>query len=72
MAQEVVNECLAFPNYSYDDYVDSVTMALLYLRDALDVGSNRWVSETEAEDDTVYKKPTPSTIWGQLTESLKV
>lgn len=68
---ELLNECFAFPNYSHDDLMDSMVMAILYLRDTLEVSSDKWTSETEAEDETVYKANKPSTIWGQLTESLK-
>lgn len=32
-AQDLVTECAAFPNAAYDDQVDAMTQALLYLRD---------------------------------------
>ena len=31
-AQEVIEECVAFPNGQYDDYVDSMTQAVLRYR----------------------------------------
>jgi len=68
---ELINECLAFPNYPHDDLMDSMVQAILYLRDSFEVSSNQWVSETEQEDENEYKPSRPGTIWGQLTESLR-
>ena len=31
-AQEVIEECAAFPNGQYDDYVDSMTQAVIRFR----------------------------------------
>ena len=31
-AQEVVEECAAFPNGDYDDYVDSMTQAIMRIK----------------------------------------
>lgn len=50
-AQEVIEECAAFPAGEHDDYVDTVTMAIQRFR------SGGWVgTENDVEDDDKYEK----------------
>lgn len=67
-AKELINECLAFPNYSSDDMTDSMTMCLLYLRDTFDMSSNKWAGEIEEDLDAKPKYSTgKATYWSLVT-----
>ena len=50
-AEEVIDECMAFPNGEHDDYVDSMTMALIRFR------QGGFISLNGEEDDTDYYRP---------------
>jgi predicted phage terminase large subunit-like protein len=50
-ADEVIDECMAFPNGEHDDYVDSMTMALIRFR------QGGFISLNGEEDDTDYYRP---------------
>jgi len=50
-ADEVIDECMAFPNGEHDDYVDSMTMALIRFR------QGGFISLNGEEDDTNYYRP---------------
>lgn len=53
-AEKVIMQLLAFPNSDHDDFVDSVTQALRYLRDAM------WLkvsSDPDDEDDEEDNRP---------------
>ena len=50
-AEEVIDECMAFPNGEHDDYVDSMTMALIRFR------QGGFISLNGEEDDTDYDRP---------------
>ena len=50
-ADEVIDECMAFPNGEHDDYVDSMTMALIRFR------QGGFISLNGEEDDTEHYRP---------------
>ena len=50
-ADEVIEECAAFPNGDYDDYVDSMTMALIRFR------QGGFISLHGEDDETDYYRP---------------
>lgn len=50
-ADEVIDECMAFPNGEHDDFVDSMTMALIRFR------QGGFISLNGEEDDTDYYRP---------------
>ena len=51
-AQPVIRECTQFPNGEYDDWVDTVTQAIIWLRKTYHL-------EFRDEDDEEDKKPPP-------------
>jgi predicted phage terminase large subunit-like protein len=51
-AEEVIEECAAFPAGSHDDFVDSVSQAMLRFRQGGFVKLH-----TDEEDEPVYRKP---------------
>jgi len=51
-AQPVIRECAQFPNGEYDDWVDTVTQAIIWLRKTYHL-------EFRDEDDEEDKKPPP-------------
>ena len=57
-SEEVIDECAAFPNGDYDDYCDSMSMALIRYRK----GGFVRLDSDEEDDDPVYK-PTPRTYY---------
>ena len=58
-AQAVIRECAQFPNGEYDDYVDTVTQAIIWLRKTYHL-------EFRDEDDEADEAPkrTPMPIYG--------
>jgi len=58
-AHELIEECAAFPNGEYDDYVDSTTQALMRYRQGnfVQLPTDDWA----ADDDTVV---TPRVYYG--------
>ena len=50
-AEEVIDECMAFPNGEHDDYVDSMTMALIRFR------QGGFISLHGEDDETDYYRP---------------
>lgn len=50
-AEEVVDEVAAFPSGEHDDYVDSVSLALMRFRKGGYIGT-----ELDAQDDPIYFK----------------
>ena len=58
-AQPVIKECAQFPNGKYDDFVDTVTQAIIWLRKTYHL-------EFRDEDDEADKPPerTPRPIYG--------
>src|SRR5690349_3079932 len=50
--QPVIRECAQFPNGEYDDWVDTVTQAIIWLRKTYHL-------EFRDEDDEDEKKPQP-------------
>ena len=50
-AEEVIDECMAFPNGEHDDYVDSMTMALIRFR------QGGFISLHGEDDETDYFRP---------------
>lgn len=56
-AEKVIDECSAFPDGAHDDFLDTVTMALQFLRRAHEI--DLW--EPESEDGTVrlFKRSRP-------------
>lgn len=62
-AEEVINELTTFPHVAHDDYTDTVSQAILWMRDSHVLG-NEGYSVEEDEDD--YKKKKRSTYWSKL------
>jgi predicted phage terminase large subunit-like protein len=56
---QVINQCAIFPKGSHDDLVDSVTMALRYLRDH-GFGLTREEARFEIEEEYRYKRRLPA------------
>jgi predicted phage terminase large subunit-like protein len=56
---QVINQCAIFPKGSHDDLVDSVTMALRYLRDH-GFGLTRDEARFEIEEEYRYKRRLPA------------
>ena len=52
-AQDVIEEVAAFPNGQFDDYVDSMTQAVLRFR------QGGWIRTTmdDWDDEPVYRRP---------------
>ena len=48
--QPVIRECAQFPNGEYDDWVDTVTQAIIWLRKTFHL-------EFQDEDDEALEKP---------------
>jgi len=57
---DIVMECTQFPQAANDDYTDTVTQMIIYLRDTWKVGSAD--DYEEEEDDEIYK-PKRKTYW---------
>ena len=53
-AEEVIEECLAFPNGDYDDYCDSMSMALIRYRKG---GFIKLDSDLEDEEPVARVQP---------------
>ena len=53
-AEEVIEECAAFPNGEYDDYVDSTTQAMLRYRQGYFVATYSDEDEMKKARDKKY------------------
>jgi predicted phage terminase large subunit-like protein len=55
-AEEVIEECRKFPKANHDDYVDTVTQALIYFRNGTFVSNTKddWISDME--EDIIHRK----------------
>lgn len=56
-AREVIEEVAAFPRGAYDDFVDTVSMALAFLRKGQFISTDREELEEEEEDSLVPTEP---------------
>ena len=54
---ELIEEAAGFPNARYDDQVDAMVMAVLYMRDAWKVSHPSDPDYDEDEDRITYKSP---------------
>jgi predicted phage terminase large subunit-like protein len=68
-ADEVITELTSFPHVPHDDYVDTTSQAVLWMRDRYVLG-NEGYSVDEEEDEDPFKKR--KTYWSQLTETAVV
>jgi predicted phage terminase large subunit-like protein len=59
-AQDVIDECAAFPNGEHDDYVDTCLMAWMLMRRRGEIGD--W--EDEKDDEVRLYKPKKKSIYG--------
>lgn len=65
-AQEVIEEVITFPSAPHDDYVDTCTQAVLWLKDTYNLdndGMTHSVSSPEEEEDMKWKKSGRKTYW---------
>lgn len=64
-AEEIINDCGAFPKGSHDDIVDTVTMALRHLR-KINMAIRR-DERTLEEEELARHKPNQTPVWGSYT-----
>jgi predicted phage terminase large subunit-like protein len=57
-ADEVITECELFPRGAHDDLVDSMTQALIWMRDS-GIAIDRDEYDSNAEDVALYRRPLP-------------
>ena len=55
--EDIINECAAFPHGTNDDYVDTVTQAILWMRDGV------WVTHPKDDIDTDEKPKTKRRLY---------
>ncbi len=65
-AQEVVDEVCNFPSAPHDDFADTVSMILIWLRDNGTIRHEAYDYEDEDEDEDYYESD-GKTYWGSLT-----
>ena len=62
-ANEVVDQIISFPHVPHDDFVDTTSQAILWLRDARQLGNDGYSIDEEDEDDKPKKRVT---YWSKL------
>jgi len=67
-ALDLIEEAVSFPNGRYDDQVDAMVMAVLYMRDSWHVSHEDDPYYDNEEDENVYK-PSRKGYWNFTTES---
>lgn len=63
-AEELVSECISFPKAPHDDYVDTVSQAILWMRDSF-LLDNDGFSNYDDEDDNYWANKR-TTYWSAL------
>jgi predicted phage terminase large subunit-like protein len=68
-ALDLIDEAVSFPNARYDDQVDAMVMAVLYMRDSWHVSHEDDPNyDADEEDENIYK-PGRKGYWNFTTES---
>jgi predicted phage terminase large subunit-like protein len=67
-AFDLIEEAISFPNARYDDQVDAMVMAILYMRDSWYVSHENDPDSEDDDDDKVYK-PARKGYWNFSSES---
>lgn len=65
-AEEVINELTLFPHVQHDDYTDTVSQAILWMRDSYVLGNDGYSVDEEDEDDGFSQR---KTYWSKLVNS---
>lgn len=60
---EIVQELIAFPNAPHDDFVDTITQAVIWLRNSWFLKSEHNIFQEPEEDSSVYKSTKRGTYW---------
>jgi hypothetical protein len=69
-AEEVVEEVCNFPSATHDDYTDTVSMALIYLRDLGILRDESYEYEEDEDDFDARQQQKPRTYWASLNDAL--
>ena len=65
-ARLVVDEVISFPSSAHDDLTDTVSMAVIYMRD-MGVIRHEGYDYTDPDEDEDDNSPEPTTYWGALS-----
>lgn len=66
-ANDVVEETCNFPSAPHDDYTDTVSMAVIWMRDNGVIRHEAYDTVDEDDDDNTYKPQGGGTYWSALT-----
>ncbi len=67
-AEDLVEEVISFPYAPYDDLTDTVSQAVLWLRDTYNIDNDGYPSDDDDPDDHYSRRnKAPQTYWSALT-----